>query len=263
MIQTALVTGASSGIGRALALKLAREKYQLLLIARDTEALAKLALECKNLGSGRVEVLAVDLSQTETFSKIEHWLKEQGWEIDLLVNNAGFGMHGFFPQTDLAVELAMIRVQIDALVSLTKMVLPSMIRRQKGQILNVGSVYSFSPVPFQSVYSACKAFLLSFSESIAAEVHSHGITVTALCPGITYTSFRSRQGLKEKISRFGMTAELVAAIGYRGLQRGQRIVVPGVWNWLYVTVARHLPVNLVPSLIALINQRRGLPIPPR
>ena len=252
---TAMVTGATSGIGLALARQLAAKNFNLVLIARDASALSRLAAELQATGI-YVTVIVQDLSRPEAALLIKDELLIHDVAIDLLVNNAGFGVHGAFEETSLALEIDMARVQIDALLGLIKVVLPGMLTRGHGRILNLGSVYSFLPVPFQAVYSASKAFILSFSLALDNEVRGQGVTVTTLCPGITRTAFRRRSGKPDKNK--GMSAEAVAAIGLKALFAGRRVAVPGIVNLLLVWVGRHLPLSMVPRLMRIINTGRGL-----
>ncbi len=252
----ALVTGASSGIGQAIALELASLGYDLILVARDGDRLEKVAQTVRGTHGRTALVLAEDLTDSGAPGRLAAALN--GEALAVLVNNAGFGVHGEFAETDLAREEAMVELQVLALMRLTKLFLPAMLARRSGHILNVASVYSFSPVPLQSIYAATKAFQLSFSQSLASELAPHGISVTALCPGITQTEFRLRAGMRAKRGDSGMTSEAVAVIGCRAALAGRRLAVPGFWNRIFVLVVRHLPSNLVSSLLRLINQIRGV-----
>jgi hypothetical protein len=185
-------------------------------------------------------------------------LEREGIPVAVLVNNAGFGIHGPFVKTDLDRELALVRLQIDALLHLTKAVLPGMLHRRAGRILNVASVYSYAPVPHQAVYAACKAFMLSFAASLAAELEGTGISVTSLCPGITATAFRTRAGMREKRSWLSMDAETVAAAACEALMAGRAVVVPGRINRLYVAASRFMPHRAFARLTGRVNRRRGL-----
>src|SRR5882757_9827766 len=162
----ALITGASSGIGRALALEFAAGGYNVFLTARDKIALAQVADDCKNGFGVRAEIFPADLSQTDQTDALINTISAR--PIEILVNNAGFGVKGHFAETALGEELAMLELQLAAMLKLTKNVLPKMIAQKSGRILNIASVYSFSPVPKQSVYSACKSFIFSFSSSLRA-----------------------------------------------------------------------------------------------
>ena len=149
-------------------------------------------------------------------------------------------------------------LQANAILKLTKAVLPGMISRRTGRILNVASLYSFAPVPFQSVYAASKAFLMSFSTALNEELRGTGVTLSVLCPGITQTEFRSRAGIREKNRAAGATAEKVAEIAARETLKGRLLVVPGFFNKLFVFLARRLPISAVPRVVKLINKKRGV-----
>jgi len=253
----AIITGASSGIGKALAFEFAAGGFNLLLIARNEAALAEVAAECQAKHRIKTEIVAADLACAKSLEELMAVLERTPREFEVLVNNAGFGIHGDFASTDIEQNIELLSVQLTAALRLTKAVLPGMIARRTGRILNVASVYSFSPVPFQSVYAACKAFLLSFSTAIQNELEGTGVTVTVFCPGVTQTEFRSRAGIGQKSEESGMTAEAAAHIAYVETLRGKHIVVPGLVNRLYVFVSRLLPVQVVPDLIRFINRRRG------
>jgi len=253
----AIITGASSGIGKALAFEFAAGGFNLLLIARNEAALAEVASECQAKHHIETEVVAADLACTDALENLIARLERTPRRYEVLVNNAGFGIHGDFASTDIEQNIELLSVQLTAAIRLTKAVLPAMIAQHKGRILNVASVYSFSPVPFQSVYAACKAFLLSFSSAIHNELRGTGVTVTVFCPGVTQTRFRSRAGIREKSEQSGMTAEAAARIAFVETLRGKHIVVPGLLNRLYVLVSHLLPVQMVPNLIRFINRQRG------
>jgi short-subunit dehydrogenase len=177
---------------------------------------------------------------------------------EVLVNIAGFAIHGEFGSTDIEQNIQLVNVQIAAALKLTWAVLPGMIQRRTGRILTVASVYSWAPVPFQSVYSACKAFLLSFSTALQSELRETGVTVTVFCPGVTQTEFRSRAGMGEKRKDSGMTAPAAARIAYVETLRGTHVVVPGLVNRVFVFLAKILPSTAVPRFIRFINRQRGL-----
>jgi len=259
--QWALVTGASSGIGMALAAELARCGYDLIVLGRDEGKLAQLAQDLARAHETRTRIFPGDLSDPGVAHAVRAALEREDIPVNVLVNNAGFGVHGRFADTDLARELALVNLQIHALLILTKACLPGMIRRRDGKVLNVASVYAYAPVPLQSVYAACKAFMLSFSESLAAELEGTGVSVTVLCPGVTATAFRTRAGMREKASRLSMDAPAVAAIACRGLFRKRAVVVPGAINRLYVLVSRVMPRRVLAALTRRVNRRRGLGAP--
>jgi short-subunit dehydrogenase len=253
----AIITGASSGIGKALAFEFAAGGFNVLLTARNGEALAEIATACANEHGVEAEVIAADLGCVDSTEKLITTLAAKPRRYEVLVNNAGFGVHGDFVSTDIEQNIQLINVQLIAALKLTKAVLPAMIARRSGRILNVASVYSFSPVPLQSVYAACKTFLLSFSSSLQNEVKDAGITVTVFCPGTTQTEFRSRAGIHEKRKDSGMTAEEAARVAYAETLRGTHIVVPGFLNRLFVFCAKRVPTAFVPGIVRFINRQRG------
>ena len=256
MRKWAVITGASSGIGRALAFEFAAGGFNVVLIGRNEKALDEVAATCRTRHGAEMEVIAADLSCAESVENVVGAITSKPRPYEVLVNNAGFGIHGEFSSTDIDENIRLLNVQLMAALRLMKALLPGMVAQHSGRILNVASVYSFSPVPFQSVYGACKAFLLSFSSAIRNELEGTGVTVTVFCPGTTQTEFRSRAGIGEKRQDSGMTAEAVARIAYAATLRGKHVVVPGIINRLYVFVAHLLPVQLVPGLVRFINRQR-------
>jgi uncharacterized protein len=253
----AIITGASSGIGKALAFEFAAGGFNLLLAARNEAALNDVATQCRSRHGVETEVVASDLSCTESVDQLISTLTLDSRQFEVLVNNAGFGIHGDFASTDIDQNIQLVNVQLTAALRLTRTVLPGMIARRSGRILNVASVYSFSPVPFQSVYAACKAFLLSFSSALQNEIKGAGVTVTVFCPGVTQTEFRSRAGIGEKREDSGMTAEAAARVAYRETLRGTHIVIPGLANRLFAVASRILPAEATSGLIRFINRQRG------
>lgn len=246
-----LITGATSGIGRALALEFARRGYPLFLTGRNVDELKRLSAEA----SVDTVIHTADLASADDRESLNSAIAS--YDIDILVNNAGFGVKGDFADTSIEDELGMLNVQIAAMLALTKAVLPGMKQRRKGIILNVASVYSFSPVPQQSVYAAAKAFIYSFSSSLRDEVKDHGITVSVLAPGITRTNFRTRAGIADKANS-GLTAEAVASIAVEHALRGKHLIIPGMSNKIFVFLTRHLPAGVSAKLINFINARRGV-----
>jgi uncharacterized protein len=258
MKQWALITGASSGIGRAVAYELAGKGFNLFLTSWDEEPLQQVAADCHQQYRIETQAYVADLSRLESVDGLIRALFAPPIEIEILVNNAGFGVGGEFLKTDLARELNLLNVQLAATLKLTKAVLPQMAARKKGRILNVASVYSFAPAPFQAVYSGCKAFLLTFSESLREELKGTGVTVTALCPGTVRTEFRARAGIAHRNDSAGASAEAVAKIAVRHTLRGKHLVVPGIANRFFVFCTRRLPISLVPGIVRFINSARGV-----
>ncbi|MEM8638533.1 MAG: SDR family oxidoreductase [Cyanobacteria bacterium P01_G01_bin.54] len=249
---TALITGASSGIGRALATCFAQNGYQLVLIARDVPKLNQVAGQLTQQYRVPVKVLPQNLARLGAANAIAGQLKEAQITIDILVNNAGFGGFGYFWQRETAQELAMIQVNAMALTHLTRLLLPEMIAQGQGRILNVASTAAFQPGPLMAVYYATKAYVLSFSEALANELQGTGVSLTVLCPGPTASGFQ--QAAQMEASRLVkarklMDAQTVAQAGYAGLMRGQVVVVPGLRNQVLAFSIRFLPRPIVRSLV--------------
>jgi uncharacterized protein len=223
----ALVTGASSGIGEAFVRALARRGRPLLLVARRAERLTRLAQELG--GPGRADVIALDLSHPDAGATLEAEIARRGLELDLLVNNAGAGLTGRFAELPLDRQLALVDLNARALVELTRRFLPAMIERRHGGVINVVSTSAFQPVPFFSVYAASKAFVLTFTESIAGELAGTGVVVQALCPGLTHSEFHQVAGTdRVAFTRTpAMRAEDVAERSLEALARGRLRVIPG------------------------------------
>ena len=255
--QTALVTGASSGIGRDLAKQLAGGGHDVILVSRRADALELLAAELRREHGVRATVVAADLAEPDAAARVARELDARGIRVDVLVNNAGFGLYGPYLETDGERELEMIRLNVAALTQLTKLLLPPMAARGAGRILNVASTAAFQPGPYMAVYYATKAYVLSYSEALAEELSGTGVTVTCLCPGVTLTGFHATAELQR--SRFlqgavSMDSETVARAGYEGLMRGKRLVIPGVMNRLFTQVVRFAPRRLVTKLVRRIQR---------
>jgi short-subunit dehydrogenase len=243
----ALITGASSGIGRELARIFAAHGCSLVLVARDWNRLQALAGELRAVFNVDVEIISQDLALEGAAREILKQLERKSIAVDVLVNNAGFDVYGSFHETDLAAEIRMIQVNLVALTELTKLVLAGMRQRGHGRILNLGSTGSFAPAPLNAVYAATKSYVLSLSLALAEELRGSGVTVTALCPGATRTEFQERAGMT-RIRLLGlgvMSAEAVAMAGYRAVMAGRRVVIPGFVNRLQVLFSKLLPGALV------------------
>jgi len=253
----AIITGASSGIGKALALEFASGGFNVVLTGRNEQALAQVAADCSDKFRVATEVLPAELSRSDSTDRLIATITAQQRNYEVLVNNAGFGVTGTFSDADIQTEIDLLNVQLTAALKLTKAILPGMISRRSGRILNVGSGYRYAPVPFQSVYSACKAFLLSFSAAIRNELSGSGVSVTVFCPGITQTEFRARAGIAEKNKNSGMTAEAAARIAFQQTMRGKAVVIPGVANRVFVLFAKILPNTSLTNIIRYINRKRG------
>lgn len=229
--KTALITGASSGIGAELAKVHAEHGGDLVVVARRRENLEALKTELEAAHGVTVHVLPKDLAQAEAPQQIYEEVRALGVTVDYLVNNAGFGYRGFFHKLDWATNEAMIKVNILALAALTRLFVPDMVARHSGRILNLGSMAGFLPGPLHAVYYASKAFVISFSEAIANELRHTGVTVTVLCPGPTQSEFtRSAQMSDVNLTRTLASTRRVAEAGYDAMLRGKTVIVPGLAN---------------------------------
>src|SRR5215472_11947135 len=246
----ALITGASAGIGWALAEQLAAGSTNLILTARRRDHLETLAGRLSSQHGVRIEVFPADLSLPEAPEHLFALTEKQHIAVDLLVNNAGFGTYGRFHTSDRTRQLAMVQVNIAAVVALTHLYLPGMIHRRRGDILIVASVAGFQGLPYLATYAASKAFDLLFAEALAEEVRSYGIRVCALCPGNTITEFQEVAGEPRRFSTHGETAEKVARVGLEALARGRSYAISGVANYLGAHAQRLVPRQLVTRMAA-------------
>ncbi|HYZ27477.1 MAG TPA: SDR family oxidoreductase [Thermoleophilaceae bacterium] len=246
---TCVVTGASSGIGAELARELTRRGHRVTLVARREERLRELAAE---LGDG-AEVHVADVSDPAARQGLAEALAARGAEVAVLVNNAGFGTSGRFVKADRGRELEMVRTNVEAVVDLCALFVPAMAQRGSGAVLNVASTAAFQPIPMQSAYAATKAFVLSFTESLHAELAGTRVAVTALCPGPVKTEFADVAeipGHDALPGVFWAGAEEVARAGIKGLERGKRVVIPGALNRAGAVGGQHVPRNLFLRLTA-------------
>ena len=256
---TALVTGATSGIGLELARVLAAHGHDLVLVARRARELGQVAAELERAHGARALSLPADLGDPLAPQRLFGALRERGLVLDILVNNAGFGLAGPFAEMDLRRALEMIQVNVAALTALTGLFLPGMIERRRGRIMNVASTAAFQPGPLMAVYYASKAYVLSFSEAVAEEVRDTGVTITALCPGPTRTAFAQIAEMRSSrlfSSAFVMSARDVAEFGYRAMMRGERVAIPGLLNRLVAFSTRLAPRRLATRLSRLAQENR-------
>jgi short-subunit dehydrogenase len=254
-MSTALITGASGGIGYELAKFFARDHHNLVLVARSADKLAQVATELQVHG-GTVKTIALDLAPTPA----PKFLFDQlvGTPIDILVNNAGFGTFGEFAQMPEEEILGQIQLNVTALTQLTRLFLPPMVQRRSGRIMNVASTAAFQPGPGMAVYYATKAYVLSFSEAIANELRHSGVTVTCFCPGATHTGFAKRAGTEKSrlFKQLGaMDADKVALDGYRALMEGRTVAISGVHNWLVAQSTRFAPRRLVTAVSRWVAEK--------
>ncbi len=253
--ETVLVTGASSGIGRALAKCFAADGCRLILLARKRQPLQALAEDLRQAHRTQSEILTADLADLHTPARIFQHLETNGTKVDVLVNNAGFGAYGPFSDLPLERQLAMVQVNLTALTHLTGLFLPGMIERRRGGVLNVASTAGFQPGPLMAVYFATKAYVLSFSEAIAEELVGTGLTVTALCPGPTATNFAetAKGQFSRRFLRRAMSAESVARIGHGAFRKGRVVAVAGWSNQFLASLVRLGPRFLVRKVAKRLN----------
>jgi len=246
--KTALITGASSGIGSAFARALAAQGTHLILVARSEAKLRDLATGLAAQHAIRTEALPCDLSRPEAGQQVFTATQQRGLPVDLLINNAGFATYGAFDRLDAEREQQEILLNVAAVVDLTHRFLPAMVARGSGAIVNVASTSAFQPTPYMAVYGASKAFVLSFSEALWAEYRSKGIRVLALCPGPTSTDFFTVVGTEDASFGAKETPEKVVQVALRALQRGRPSVISGRMNWLQANSVRLAPRKLVVSM---------------
>lgn len=257
---TALVTGASSGIGREIAKKLAGWKIPVLLVARSGDALRSLAAEWRDSFGGDVDVLALDLTLDGAARQLEASTEEAGRPVDLLVNAAGFGYNGPFVEQPVEKTLEMLRLNILATTELTHRFLSRMRERRRGRILNVASTAGFLPMPYFAAYAATKAYVLSLTHALHEEAKSDGVTVSCLCPGYTKTAFHGVAGMRgaEATPFPEMRADDVAEIGLRALEDGKAVVVTHLFDRLWIASGRLVPRGVPPKIAAAIFKRTRL-----
>jgi uncharacterized protein len=254
--RTALITGASSGIGLELAHLFARDGYRLVLVARSRGALRELGDDLQSRYHIPVRISPKDLAHPASPSELLAELQEGGIVLDVLVNNAGFGVGGSFLQTDWNTEAELMQVNMVALTHLTKLFLPQ-IRAREGKVLNVASTAAFQPGPFMAVYYASKAYVLHFTEALAEELDGSKVTVTCLCPGPVRTNFQKRAHIGEtRLVHSPLLVDVreVARIGYEGMQQGKRVVIPGWKNRLGVELLRLSPRKMVTKVVRKIQE---------
>jgi uncharacterized protein len=262
---TALITGASSGIGAAFAEALAKDGMDLVLVARSEDRLQKLADTLKSLHEVRADVIVQDLTHPDAVTVLYKAVEALGVQIDLLVNNAGFGDYGAFGGGDRQKQLDMIALNVAALVDLTHQFLPQMQQRRSGSILNIASIAAFQPMPYMSVYAATKAFVLSFSEALWAENQSTGVHVMAVCPGPTESRFFEAADFPKTLASSGQSiasAEAVVREALQALEHKQsNVVAGGIANQLVANASRFLPRQTLVNGIAKLFRPKSIKNP--
>lgn len=253
---TALVTGASMGIGLELAHVFAENGHSLVLVARSEEKLKSLAAELEGRHGVNVRVVPADLGSAAAAERVFESVTADGVVVDYLVNNAGFGTAGPFLDTDVGREIEMVQVNVVALTHLTHLFARGMVSRRRGGILNIASTAGFQPGPNMAVYYATKAYVVSFSEALAVELRSSGVSVTAYCPGPVATEFARTAGNAESLlfKRFAVaTPRSVAEGAYRALRGGRVLAIHGFLNWLAIESVRFSPRAMVRRLVGVLN----------
>jgi short-subunit dehydrogenase len=258
--QTALITGASGGIGHELAKLFAKDHYNLVLVARSLPKLTQFAGELERQFGISAKAIALDLSAVPAPQFLFDQLQREGIAVDILVNNAGYGKLGEFVEMPLEDILGQIQLNVIALTHLSKLFAAPMVERGSGRIMNVASTAGFQPGPLMAVYYATKAYVISFSEALASELKDQGVTVTCLCPGATDTGFQGRAGTENSIlftKLRPMDAKTVARDGYRALMSGKSLVISGLRNRLLAESLRFSPRKLVTAISRKILERAG------
>ncbi|SHH03131.1 SDR family NAD(P)-dependent oxidoreductase [Pedobacter caeni] len=257
MDKYALVTGASKGIGREIALLLARAGYHLLLVARseaELQQVAKLASEYKV----NAFYLPIDLSMKDAAEEVATWCKNKAPSLSILINNAGYGVWGNFDQLALADQMNMLKLNVDVVLELSHHLLPVLKQQEQAYILNISSTAAYQAVPTLSLYAASKTFILSYSRALRYELKDSSVSVSCLCPGPTATGFSSRAGmdaLAELAEKFNMAAEVVAKIGLKGMFSKKAEIIPGFLNKISAFGTRFLPKSLIERITARLYQQ--------
>ncbi len=253
-----IITGASGGIGYELAKRFARDGYPLLLAARSADKLGEVARELTTIHGVSITVCPLDLTNIDAQRQLIAEAERLGPPVEVLVNNAGFGLFGPFVRSDVGQVLDMIHLNVAALTHLSRLVLPGMVARGRGKILNVASMASFFPGPLMACYYATKAFVLHLTEALDEELRGSGVRVSALCPGPTETGFKQRSGAGQSplFQANLQDAGWVAEVGYRGLMAGRRIIVPGLLNRFMLQGTRWLPRWAVTRIVGRMQSTR-------
>ena len=254
--KTALITGAASGIGLEFANVAAINGFNLLLVDINDQSLEVAKSSLESLYSVEIKTFRQDLSTSDAADNIYQFIINEGIEVELLFNNAGFGNFGYFAQSSWEKDKAMLQVHMITATDLMKKILPGMIERRVGYILNNASVAAFVPGPLMSTYHASKAYLLNFSQALANEVRTEGVNVAVLCPGMTRTNFAKSNGNENPNIKFNIAdAKSVAQFGFEGLMAGKVVLVPGFWNKLSAFLPRLLSRNRVANMVGNIQRK--------
>ncbi|MCC6684824.1 MAG: SDR family oxidoreductase [Bacteroidia bacterium] len=256
MVKTAVITGAADGLGYELALLLAADACHLILADKNKERLAYAQRTLEHRYGISVESYVIDLAVEGAAEKLFEYIKDR--KVDVLINNAGFGVKGPFAKTNWKQELALMHLQIITLTRLTKLLLPKMLQAGEGKILNVASTAAFQPGPYMAVYYASKSFILSFTQAVAHEVKGSGVTLTALCPGPTKTNFQNTLGSDDSWlnrNNWLARADKVALYGYKAMLKGKEVAIPGAISRVVIFIERFLPVSFVIAMFRYFQKK--------
>jgi hypothetical protein len=259
MRTTALITGASAGIGRALARLFAEHRHDVVLTARREQRLREIAAELEAATGVTAHVIAADLAAIDGARRLYDEVRDRGIEVEYLVNNAGFGTFGPFVDTDPRETMDLVRVNVAALTELTALFLPEMVARHSGRVLNVASAAAFQPGPLMATYYASKAYVLHLSEALSEELEGKGVSVTALCPGPVRTEFQQVAGMETSglvLNKRLISVEQVAEAGYQAMMRGKPMVVPGLATRLLAFGVRFAPRRFVAKFVHRLQADR-------
>lgn len=257
--KTVLITGTTSGIGYSFSKIFAQKGFNLVLVSRNKQKLEQQKEELMKKYDVRVYSIAEELSEPRVGEKVRENVVRLGLHIDILINNAGFNECGQFKETNLEKELQMLQLHMGTLTHLTKIFLPAMIQNKFGKILNLGSIGSFAPCPHDAVYAASKSYVLSFTNAIRAELAGTGVTVSTLCPGATKTEFAKKTKMENTrlFTNFVMEADSVAEIAYKGMMKGEKVIIPGLINRLLVASLPMTPSSVLDKLSMMLVGRRN------
>jgi len=247
MEKIALITGTTSGIGKAFAEKLASEKYGLILVSRNAEKLSEQSTFLSGKYGVKTFLISLDLTKPNAAQTVFDTVKNQNLSVQVLINNAGFNEFGNFLETDIQKEIQMINLHVIFTTEIMKLFIPGMINNKYGRILNLGSTGSYIPCPYDAVYAATKAYIMFLSKAVNAELKGTGVSVTTLCPGSTKTEFAAKAGMENTalFNTFVMKPEKVARIGYKALMKGRSSVIAGVYNKIQVLSSKILPEAVI------------------
>jgi len=246
VLKTVLITGTTSGIGYSFSKLFAARGNHVILVARNYDKLVEQQRRLQNK-ENHIDIIVCDLQRTEAAGRIYKEIINNDWHVDWLINNAGFNEAGLFTETDLNQEKAMVGLHINFTTELMKFLLPPMIKKGMGRILNVGSTGSYIACPKDAVYAATKAYVLHLSRAVNAELKNTGVSITVLCPGSTRTEFAKKADMEDTMlfKLFTMSADQVAEIGYKAMVRGKALAIPGIYNKLQVLSSRLLPYSII------------------